>query len=124
MQLGRRETVESLTMVFRFLKKLGRQISLKNLGGPGTIAYVAGKSAEQGLSSFLIFLCVISANLAVVNFLPIPVLDGGHMVFLMYEGLFRKPMNERVFMALTYLGFIFILTLMIFVLGLDFMRFT
>jgi regulator of sigma E protease len=63
---------------------------------------------------------MLSANLAVVNFLPIPVLDGGHMVFLIYEGIMGKPPSERVFVLLSYLGLAFILTLMLFVLGLDF----
>jgi len=59
----------------------------------------------------------------VVSLLPIPVLDGGHAVFLIYEGIFRKPLNERVAFGLTMLGFCFILGLMLFVLGLDLLRF-
>jgi regulator of sigma E protease len=62
---------------------------------------------------------MLSANLAVLNFLPIPLLDGGHMVFLIYEGIRRKPASERVVIAFTYAGLIFLLTLMLFVLGLD-----
>jgi regulator of sigma E protease len=62
---------------------------------------------------------MLSANLAVVNFLPIPVLDGGHMVFLVYEWLRGKPPSEGVVAALSYLGLALILTLMMFVFGLD-----
>ena len=62
---------------------------------------------------------MISVNLAVINFLPIPLLDGGHMVFLLYELIRRKPASERVIVAFTYLGLIFILSLMFFVLALD-----
>ena len=69
---------------------------------------------------FLIFLTLLSANLAVVNFLPIPVLDGGHMVLLLYEGVRGKPADERVQEILTWMGLIFILGLMLFVFGLDF----
>ncbi len=91
-----------------------------NLGGPISIAAVAGSEASEGISRLLMFLTFLSANLAVLNFLPIPVLDGGHMVFLAYEGVTGKPPNERVQVALTYLGLLLILTLMVWVLGLDF----
>ena len=67
----------------------------------------------------LIFLCILSANLAVINFLPIPLLDGGHMVLLAWEGIRGKPANERVQVVLTYIGLIFILGLMAWVIGLD-----
>jgi regulator of sigma E protease len=62
---------------------------------------------------------MISANLAVINFLPLPVLDGGHMVFLIYEGVTGRTPDERVQAALTWAGLIFILGLMICVFGLD-----
>ena len=79
----------------------------------------AGKSAEEGFSHFLLFLTMLSANLAVVNFLPIPVLDGGHMVFLVYEWIRGKPPSEKVVAVLSYLGLALILSLMMFVFGLD-----
>ena len=60
--------------------------------------------ARQGLGSFLIFLTLLSANLAVINFLPIPVLDGGHIVLLLYEGIRGKPADERVQGILTWIG--------------------
>jgi regulator of sigma E protease len=119
---GWEETVDALTMVFRFLQKLGGQVPLKMLGGPGTIAVAAGGAASQGLSSLLIFLTVLSANLAVINFLPIPLLDGGHMVFLAYEGIRGRPANEKFVLALHMAGFVFIIGLMMFVIGLDIQR--
>ncbi|MCI0334749.1 MAG: site-2 protease family protein [Planctomycetes bacterium] len=119
---GWEETIESLTMVFRFLQKLGRQVPFKMLGGPGTIAVAAGDAASQGLSSLLIFLTMLSANLAVINFLPIPLLDGGHMVFLAYEGIRGRPANERFVLAMHMAGFVFIISLMLFVIGLDIQR--
>jgi regulator of sigma E protease len=121
-QLGYDETVDSLTMVFRFLQKLGGQVPFKMLGGPGTIAVAAGDAASQGLSSLLIFLTMLSANLAVINFLPIPLLDGGHMVFLAYEGVRGRPANEKVVLGLHMAGFAFIISLMVFVIGLDIQR--
>jgi regulator of sigma E protease len=76
--------------------------------------------ARQGLGNLLIFLTLLSANLAVINFLPIPVLDGGHFVLLLYEGIRGKPADERVQEILTWIGLIFLLSLMVFVFGLDF----
>ncbi len=119
-RLGGHETVDSLLLVYRFLQKISEnQISVKLLGGPVEIARQAGMSAQQGMSSFLLFLTMLSANLAVINFLPIPVLDGGHMVFLLYEGIRGKPASERVVIGFTYAGLVFILSLMVFVLSLD-----
>ena len=92
------------------------------LGGPGTIAVAAGGAASQGLSTLLVFLTMLSANLAVINFLPIPLLDGGHMVFLAYEGIRGRPANERIVIALHTAGFVFIIGLMLFVIGLDIQR--
>jgi regulator of sigma E protease len=120
--LGAQETWDSVTMIFQLLGKLGSQVSPKALGGPVSIAVLAYHSASQGLSDLLIFLTMIGANLAVINFLPIPVLDGGHMVFLTYEGIRGKPPGERIHLALSYLGLLFILGLMVFVLGLDIQR--
>ena len=124
MALGWRETKYSMLMVYRFLHKLvSGQVSPQLLGGPGTIAAVAGMSAKQGAASLLLFLTMLSANLAVVNFLPIPVLDGGHMVFLLLEAIFRRPVSEKIVIPLTWAGLLLILALMLFVIGLDVNRF-
>jgi regulator of sigma E protease len=114
------ETTESLTMVFRFLQKLGSQVPITALGGPVTIAKAAGYSAAEGLPSLLVFLTMLSANLAVINFLPIPVLDGGHMVFLAYEWIRGRPANEKFVVAMHTAGFVLIVSLMLYVLALDF----
>ena len=79
----------------------------------------ATSEASRGTSHLLLFLTFLSANLAIVNFLPIPILDGGHMLFLAYEGIFRRPVSERVQLVLTYAGLIMILGLMLFVIFLD-----
>jgi regulator of sigma E protease len=119
-QLGLRNTWESLLHVFKFLRKLVTgQISPTNLGGPILIASVAGMEAKEGIARLLLFLTLLSANLAIINFLPIPVLDGGHMLFLLYEAVVGKPVNEVWAMRLTVAGLIFILGLMFFVLSLD-----
>jgi len=119
--LGTRETLDALTVILRTLRSLGTgQVSLTGLSGPVGIVEMAYRSASSGMGDFLTFLCLISANLAVINFLPIPVLDGGHIVFLTYEGVRGKPPSEGVFVAMSYLGLAFILLLMVWVLGLDF----
>ena len=123
-RLGLRQTWEDATRVVGLLKKLiNGSVSPTNLGGIGSIAYVASNEASEGLPRLLIFLTMLSANLAVLNFLPIPALDGGHMMFLIYEGLFRKPVSERVQVALTIFGVVCLLGLMIFVNALDVRRF-
>lgn len=113
-RLGFRETWESVTQVVRVLRGLiVGQVSWQNLGGPITIATVAGYEAAEGFSQLLIFLTLLSANLAVLNFLPIPALDGGHMVFLIAEGIRGKPVDERLQMLLTIMGVAFLLGLIL-----------
>jgi regulator of sigma E protease len=85
---------------------------------------VATSEASAGTSRLLLFLTMLSANLAIVNFLPIPVLDGGHIMFLLYEGILRRPVTERVQILLSYGGLFLLLCLMAFVLLLDFSRIT
>jgi regulator of sigma E protease len=116
---GWEETTDALSMVFRFLQKIGGQVPMSALGGPVSIAKAAGYSAAEGISSLLIFLTMLSANLAVLNLLPIPLLDGGHLVFLAYEGVRGRPANEKFVIAMHTAGFVFIVTLMLYVLALD-----
>ncbi|WP_449371033.1 RIP metalloprotease RseP [Thiomonas sp.] len=81
------------------LKTLGRmvigQASLQNLSGPITIADYAGKSAELGWMAYMSFLAVVSVSLGVLNLLPLPVLDGGHLLYYAYEGLTRRSVSQR-----------------------------
>ena len=119
--LGAQETLDALTIVFRTVGKLStNQVSPRNLGGPWMIIKMALLKADEGNAKLLLFLTMLSANLAVLNFLPIPLLDGGLMMFLIYEGIRGKPADERVQIVLTYIGLAFILGLMVWVIGLDF----
>jgi regulator of sigma E protease len=120
MALAGLETRDAVLQVYLFLRKIGSQISVFSLGGPKSIVMAAGGAALDGFPQLLLFLTLLSANLAVVNFLPIPLLDGGHMVFLILEGILRRPVSDKVVVAFHYLGFVFIVSLMLFVLGLDF----
>ena len=95
------------------------RVSYKELHGPLGIAGAAYTVAQQGGVAMLLFLGFLSVNLAVLNFLPIPVLDGGHMVFLIWEALTRRRPSERVMIGATYVGFAFLLCLMALVLYLD-----
>lgn len=121
--LGLVDTKNRMTEIFRNLRGMivGR-ISVDNLGGPLTIARATYIFAFMDFADFAFFIGLISINLAVVNFLPIPVLDGGHMVFLLYEKIRGQPASENVRIAATYAGLAVILCLMIFVLYLDVSR--
>jgi regulator of sigma E protease len=81
------------------LKMLGRmvigQASLKNLSGPLTIADYAGQSVRLGLAYYLGFLAIVSVSLGVLNLLPLPVLDGGHLMYYLFEGVTGRPVSER-----------------------------
>jgi regulator of sigma E protease len=81
------------------LKTLGRmvigQASLQNLSGPVTIADYAGKSAELGWAAYVSFLAVVSVSLGVLNLLPLPVLDGGHLLYYAVEGVTRRSISQR-----------------------------
>lgn len=119
-KLGLVHTQNSITDIYLTLRNLlGGQLSYKELHGPLGIAAVAYSVAQQGLPELLLFLGFLSVNLAVLNFLPIPVLDGGHMVFLLWEGITRRKPSERVLVAATYFGMAFVLCLMMLVIYLD-----
>ena len=119
-QLGLRGTKESLVQVTNFLGKLFTfRVSIKTLGGPLLIATAAGSEASQGLPRLLLFLTLLSANLAILNFLPIPALDGGHMVFLTAEAVTGRPVDERLQGTLTLIGVACLLGLMVFVFAND-----
>ena len=94
-------------------------LSIFNLRGPVGIAQVAYAVSKQSASKLLLFLGFLSINLAVLNFLPIPVLDGGHMVFLIWEAVTRKPPSERVHKFAQACGLLIVVGLMITVIILD-----
>ncbi len=120
LQLGARETKERMGEVLLTLASLGTgRISVGDLGGPLSIFAVAGMQAQVGISSLLMFLVLLSANLAIINFLPIPALDGGHMMFLTAEWLRGKPVDPELQMKLTIGGVLCLLSLMAFVTVMD-----
>ncbi|HVJ86295.1 MAG TPA: RIP metalloprotease RseP [Caulifigura sp.] len=120
MEMSFRHTRNSVLDIYLTLRNLvSGDLSIKSLHGPIGIAKAASVVAEEGFSDFLMFLGLISINLAVINFLPIPVLDGGHMVFLLWEGILRRKPSEKVLVMATYIGFAFVVGLMFTVIWVD-----
>lgn len=100
------------------LRMMGRMmtgdLSWKNLSGPVTIADYAGQTARMGLSYYLSFIALISISLGVLNLLPIPVLDGGHLMYYLAEFIKGGPLPERVLEISQRVGFALLALLMIF----------
>ncbi|WP_343639493.1 RIP metalloprotease RseP [Roseateles sp.] len=98
------------------LKTLGRMLigeaSVKNLSGPLTIAKAADQSASLGLAAFLSFLAAVSVSLGVLNLLPLPMLDGGHLMYYLFEGLSGRPVSERWHKQLQRAGIAVVLLMM------------
>jgi regulator of sigma E protease len=119
-QLGFWETKRRFFEVLNFLRLLVTgKIGANGFGGPLMIAQVASSEASKGVSALLIFLTMLSANLAILNFLPIPALDGGHMMFLTAEAIRGKPLSEALQIRLTMVGVLGLLSLMAFVIVKD-----
>ncbi len=97
-------------------------VSTKTLGGPIMIAEMAGQQAKAGLTNLIFFIAVLSINLAILNFLPIPVLDGGHLMFFFIEAIIRRPVNLRMREIAQQAGIFILIMLMIFVFYNDIMR--
>ncbi|MFY9179975.1 MAG: site-2 protease family protein, partial [Venatoribacter sp.] len=94
---GLEKTYDTIVFTLDSLwKMLKGMLSVKNLSGPVSIAKVAGASASGGLESFVSFLALLSISLGVLNLLPVPVLDGGHIVFCLAEIIRGKPLPEYV----------------------------
>jgi regulator of sigma E protease len=106
-----------------FYKMLLGDVSPRNIGGPILIAQMAGKQAQEGLGSFLAFLAVLSVNLGVLNLLPVPVLDGGHLVFFMVEAVIRKPVAIKYREMAQQVGICLLALLMVYAFYNDIVRF-
>lgn len=110
---GSEEAIEFLYMPYQIIQRMVTgDISFKAIAGPVGIVGAAGAASERP-STLILFLAMLSANLAVLNLLPVPILDGGHVVFLLLEWIRGKPVSERVFLAASYIGLILILALLV-----------
>ncbi|MDY0108965.1 MAG: RIP metalloprotease RseP [Candidatus Krumholzibacteria bacterium] len=120
---GHRQTWFTLSQTARELWRWVRErMGLESVGGPIRIAQVAGEMARWGFDRLLFFIAFFSVNLFLLNMLPIPVLDGGHVLFLIFEVLRGKPVDERVQGIATQLGLIILLLFMTVVLVQDGVR--
>lgn len=120
LRLGAWETERRFFDVIEFLKLLVTgNVGVDNVAGPITLFSIATSEASQSTSRLLLFLTLLSANLAIINFLPIPALDGGHMLFLTAEAVRGKPVDEDLQIKLTMLGVLGLLALMAFVIFND-----
>lgn len=108
----------------RFVKKaISGQVSARMIGGPLFIAQQSGKEAEKGASSLFFFMALLSVNLAVLNVLPIPILDGGHLLFLLIEKVRGVPLSIKARALAQQVGIIFLFGLIIFVTYNDILRY-
>lgn len=103
--------MSALTLKMLWRMVMG-DVSLKNVSGPIQIAQVAGFSAQVGLVSFLSFMAVVSVSLGVLNLLPVPMLDGGHLLYFGVEAVKGSPVSERALEAGTRVGLLFLVALM------------
>ncbi|WP_111640328.1 RIP metalloprotease RseP [Marinimicrobium alkaliphilum] len=121
---GVERTWDTTGFVLLSIKKLVvGEISTKNLSGPITIAKVAGSSAESGIKAFVAFVALLSVFLAVFNLLPIPVLDGGHLMYYLIEVAKGSPVSEKVQVVGYQVGLVMVLGLMVLAIYNDIMRF-
>jgi regulator of sigma E protease len=113
--MGKR-VVTTITGIF------ARKISGRNLGGPIAIFTMASVYADQSFMELLLFLGLLSVNLAIINLLPIPILDGGHLLFLLIEMVKGSPVKERTFALAQWVGLVLILALIVYVTFNDILR--
>ena len=103
-------------------KVITGDISTDTIGGPIMIAQMAGDQAKQGVENLIWFIALISINLAVINLLPIPVLDGGHLLFFLIEAVKGSPVSMKVREVAQQVGLLLLILLMILVLYNDVTR--
>ncbi|OTG82505.1 RIP metalloprotease RseP [Acinetobacter sp. ANC 4558] len=117
------KTGQISSMILHSIVKMIRgMIGLENLSGPITIAKVAGQSAEMGWQTFLSFMALMSVSLGILNLLPIPMLDGGHLVYYFVELIRGKPVSEQIHLVGLKIGMVLLGSMMLLALFNDFMR--
>ena len=121
---GTEQTLKVIELTFMSLVKMAQRIvPMDSVGGPIMIADMAGKMAESGGASFLAFIALISINLGVLNLLPVPVLDGGHLLFFFMELIFRRPVPQKVREYSQQIGMVLLLALMVLAFYNDIIRY-
>jgi regulator of sigma E protease len=121
--LGAQQTADMSTQIVRVVRGLfSGRVSTREVAGPIGIGMMAGQAAQLGLASFLSLMALISVNLAVLNLLPIPVLDGGQVVFLLGEAVLRRPLSLKLRERLTMVGLVLLLMLTVLAFSNDIRR--
>lgn len=109
--------------ILSLVKLVERAIPLDTVGGPIMIVKMAGEQAAAGGVSFLAFIGLLSINLGILNLLPVPILDGGHLGFFLWEAVFRKPVSKRVREIAQQVGLMLLLSLMVLAFYNDIVRY-
>lgn len=123
MKRGMEKTIEFGSMVFVFLRDLlSLKISAKLIGGPLFIVQMAGETARHGFDTLLAFMALLSVNLGILNVLPIPVLDGGHLMFLLIEKIKGSPVSMNARIIAQQVGLVFLLITIVMVTYNDIVR--
>jgi len=122
--LGAARTVDMTVLnVVGIVKMIQGKISSDNIGGPILIAQIAGQQASQGFLNVVLFVALLSINLGIINLFPIPILDGGHLVFFIIEGIIGRPLSIKKREIAQQVGLFLIVSLMVFAFYNDIMRF-
>ncbi|EAJ7469720.1 RIP metalloprotease RseP, partial [Campylobacter jejuni] len=109
------ESFQASTLIIKGIVKLiSGEVEAKNLGGIITMTEITSKAAQNSFTLLLFITALISINLGILNLLPIPMLDGGHILFNLYEMIFRRKIPQRAFEYLSYAGMAILLSLMLF----------
>ena len=113
--LGTKSTYDICSITIKALNQLiiGKG-SIDDLGGPVKIAHFSGKMLEQGFLSFLNLIILLSVSIGLINLFPFPVLDGGHLLFYIFEGILGRPINQKIQKIFFKIGFILIITFAVF----------
>lgn len=104
------------------VKLIERVVPAKTIGGPLLIAQLAGEQAKKGIVSLVLFMAILSINLGIINLIPIPILDGGHFLFLALETILRKPISVKKMEIAQQVGLVIVILLMIFAFYNDLVR--
>lgn len=122
---GLKDIKESVNLFYLTISKIfsGKTSVKESLGGPIAIAQLATQSAEYGFFMFIWFMAQLSMSLAIINILPIPALDGGHLIMLFFEKIFRREIPHKVKIAIQQTGLILLLAFMAFIIYNDISRF-
>ncbi|MDD2897514.1 MAG: RIP metalloprotease RseP [Desulfuromonadaceae bacterium] len=121
---GTEQTWKVIDLTFLSLVKMvQRVVPMDSVGGPIMIAKMAGEQASAGIGSFLAFMALLSINLGVLNLLPVPVLDGGHLLFYLMELIFRRPVPQKIREYAQQIGMVLLLGLMVLAFYNDIIRY-